>query len=95
MLKIAEYRKVLSEDGKSVRIEKINLNELEKFGFKYNKNINCYVRDGRNEYVDEQATYYVTEERELQINTYNGDYTLDDVIYDLIEAGIVEKVVES
>lgn len=31
MLKIAEYRNVLGEDGKSVRIEKIDLKELEKY----------------------------------------------------------------
>lgn len=33
MLKIAEYRNVLGEDRKSIRRERIDLKELEKFGF--------------------------------------------------------------
>lgn len=48
------------------------------------------MKSGRVQYIDDIATYYVTEKRELQINTYNGDYTLDDILYDLIEADIVE-----
>lgn len=92
MLKIAEYRNVLGEDGKNIRREKINLKELENFGFEYWKQAKVWVKSGRQQYLDDIATYYVTEERELQVNTYNGDYTLDDVIYDLIQAGLVEKV---
>ena len=69
-----------------------DLKELEKFGFRYNDFVKCWTKEGRNMYLDEQATYYVTQDRQLQINTYEGDYTLDSFIYDLIQAGIVEKV---
>lgn len=92
MLKIAKYRNIVGEDGKSIKREKINLKELEKFGFKYWKQAKVWVKSGRQQYSDDISTYYVTEKRELQINTYNGDYTLDDVIYDLIKADLVEKV---
>lgn len=91
MLKIKEYRFVPSKDGKNMTKEYIDLKELEKYGFSYWKLAKVWVKSGRQQYSDDIATYYVTEERELQINTYNGDYTLDDVVYDLIKADIVVK----
>lgn len=72
--------------------EGINIKELEKFGFKYWKQTKVWMKNGRQQYMDDIATYYVTDKRELQINTYNGDYTLDDIIYDLIKADMVEKI---
>lgn len=69
----------------------VDLKELEKFGFKYCKDIKLWNKTGRNTYCDEWADYYVTEDRSLQINTYNGDYTIDNVIYDLIKANLVVK----
>lgn len=71
--------------------DNVDIKELEKFGFKYNKFIKCYSQEGRNQYLDVKADYYVTDKRELQINTYEGDYTLDDVLYDLIKADLLEK----
>ena len=70
----------------------VDLKELEKFGFLYWKQMKIWVKSGRQQYLDDISTYYVTEARELQINTYNGDYTLDNVVYDLIKADLVEKV---
>lgn len=56
------------------------------------KDIDVWNNEGRNVLCDECADYYVTGNRSFQINTYNGDYTLDDIVYDLIKAGLVEKV---
>ena len=69
----------------------VDLKELEKFGFKYIKSIECFERGGRQLYWDDRAVYYITKDRQLQINS-EGDYTLDSFIYDLIQAGLVEKV---
>lgn len=72
----------------------VDLKKLEKFGFEYWKNMCVWHKSGRNILCDEQADYYVTGNRSLQINTYEGDYTIDDIVYDLIQAGLVEKVEE-
>ena len=103
MLKIAEYRKVLSEDGKSVRIEKIYLKELEKFGFKYEEFNDCYTNEIKEDteisvfcnnraiLVTYWSGYEIKEADDMEI-TYEE---LKQYCPDLIEAGIVEKVVES
>lgn len=74
--------------------DNVDLKELEKFGFKYWKNTHVWNKPGRNILCDECADYYVTGNRSFQINTYNGDYTIDDIVYDLIKADMVEKVEE-
>lgn len=92
MLKIAEYRNVLGEDGKSIRREKIDLKELEKFGFKYNDNSGQYEFCERN---INGATY-------IYINVWNRKIVFRqerrsnteclNILFDLIQAGLVEKV---
>lgn len=70
----------------------IDLKELKKFGFKYRKSIECWQKESKDKHMVELVSYYVTKEREFQINTYDADCTLDGVVYDLITTGILEKV---
>ncbi len=88
MLRIAEYRNILGEDGKSIRREKIDLKELEKFGFE--NNTGFLQKD------TESITYYINKDtRLIEIWDYFDDEViLDDTIYDLIQAELVEKVEE-
>ena len=74
MLKIAEYRKVLGEDGKSIRREKIDLKELEKFGYTLEDWDNYYRKkeDGYNVQInifDREILVYKFRE-----NSNWGDY---------------------
>ena len=69
----------------------VDLKELEKFGFVYCKSIRCYEKMPEHNYDDEIISYYINPKREIQINTYNGDYSLDNTLYDLIQAGLVIK----
>ena len=72
--------------------DNVDLKELEKFGFKDNKYIRC------GEYNNPLYVIYVTRNhRYIQIRTYGyGELTiagkLQDKLYDLIQAGLVEKV---
>ncbi|MCI8699720.1 MAG: hypothetical protein HFJ47_00050 [Clostridia bacterium] len=86
MLKIKEYRNVLNEDGKSTRREKIELKELEKYGFTneqgfLQKDTKC-------------ITYYINKDTRIIEIWLNDCYEviLEDTIYDLIQTGLVEKV---
>lgn len=45
----------------------------------------------KHNYDDEIISYYINPKREIQINTYNGDYSLDNTLYDLIQARISGK----
>lgn len=72
--------------------DNVDLKKLEKFGFMYCKSIECYEKTPKQNFYDELVSYYITKNKEIQVNTYNGDYPLDDTLYDLIQAGLVEKV---
>ena len=95
MLRIAEYRNVLGEDGKSVRRERIDLKELEKFGFIQ------YIIRRKIEYelkkkIGSQEIYNIKidENRIIHFNHLSVDNELPNVLYDLIRADLVEKVEE-
>jgi len=75
----------------------VDLKELEKFGFRYNKKDECYERIcGRYEdeilEVDKGRNIYIYIDTEYWHN-YTETETLI-IIFDLISAGLVEKVVE-
>lgn len=89
MLKIAEYRNVLGEDGQSIRREQIDLKELEKFGF-----IKIYS------YEDETDIYCISNEEfsGQTITVFCDDrticasgYKILIILYDLIQAGLIKK----
>ena len=87
MLKIAEYNKITGK--------KIELSELEKFGFTEYKD--SYKRDYNNDYltsVDKQTREILKVDYEWSFleNKYYKNSTYK--IYDLIESGYVEKVEE-
>lgn len=75
----------------------VSLKKLEKYGFKHNSYDNSYMiylgEDRRGAF----CTLYI-ENRILYIdfagddNGYSGNDILNDVIYDLIQDGLVEKV---
>ena len=89
MLKIAEYNKVTGE--------KIELKELEKFGFKkYNKS---YYRCKRNDYIKnlENGCIEISNDTKWIIQDGTEFLRVDeieyqDTLYDLIKDGFVEKV---
>lgn len=94
MLKIAEYNKIT---GKM-----IELSELEQFGFKYYPSSyekwlkvfeNSISGDIRIRITNDRIIYPV-----IDLEFYNlghkEEFELHDTIYDLIEAGYVEKVEE-
>ena len=76
-----------------LRIKKnVNLTQLEKFGFKKEEGYYLFA-DG---YDDDFISYYDTIEidlacKELKICSINNEI-IEDMIYNLIEAGLVEKV---
>lgn len=88
MLKIREY----DDNG-----NKIDLKVLEKFGFKHQNYDNSYIINLGEDRRGAYCTLYV-ENRILYINFagddngYSGNDVLNDVIYDLIKANLVEKV---
>lgn len=94
--------------------DEVDLKELEKFGFKKNKNNNWI-------YLQNKTTYFYRDDKKLkkeihaelirintyreimlnvdiktfpkeQIDGYGSNISELDIIYDLIQAGIVEKV---
>lgn len=75
--------------------DNVDLKELEKFGFKNINNIFVYERK-----IDSQTAYivYITKRhRYIQIKTEEQAFiagSLQTLIYDLIQAGYVEKVKE-
>lgn len=103
MLKIAEYRKVLGEDGKSIRREKIDLKELEKFGFEpmqenYRGDKYIWKRESNYQFEEEYYYIYINKNNYIRI-VVNGNCViagkLQDKLYDLFQAGLVEKVSDS
>ena len=72
--------------------DNVDLKELEKFGFE--KRYNKFYEYNSKENIE--LTYMVWfDYRNLIVSTYDGDEVeLDNTIYDLIQAGLVEKVEE-
>lgn len=69
--------------------DNVDLKELEKFGFKefpngYFKKV--YLANA----ADNRVCYKVDKNRLIQITRLDGE--LDNTLYDLIQAGIVEKI---
>ena len=91
MLKIAEYN---TKTG-----EKIDLKELEMFGFHIGHKSNTY--DGKCNFIPADNIRTSSKEKKITIG-FNTDIWFDnesyysnqyiDTLYDLIEAGYVEKV---
>lgn len=77
--------------------DNVDLKELEKFGFKYLSYNNSYMIHLGEDRRGAFCTLYI-EDRILYIdfagddNGYSGNDILNDVIYDLIKADLVEKV---
>ena len=93
MLKIVEYRYFLAEDGKSINREKIELKELEKFGFTKRED-SYWVKKVYLGNADDDKNFYEIAEKDRKIELTRLDGELDDILYDLIQAGLVEKVKE-
>lgn len=96
MLKIAEYNKITGE--------KVDLKELEEFGFNLNENGLCYEKEFNADYFDEEENHSIlvyVNGRGIVLDIMNNDYTyhswnkelggIEDTLYDLIQAGLVEK----
>ena len=91
-----------------LRIKKeVDLKELEKFGFKLNENEIYYEKNFLAEFFEGEEEHQILvykSERNIALEIMNNDYTyhsfdeelgrIEDTIYDLITAGIVEKVEE-
>ena len=79
----------------------VDLKELEKFGFKYSWKDNiyeCYDFNKGDIYVDiknedkEYIRKIYTDNYDYEDENYYFDYKALGIIYDLIQAGLVEKV---
>jgi hypothetical protein len=80
-----------------LRIKKeVDLKELEKFGFRKSDRVFKYIYDYTiRTILDYQIRIY--EDRHIEISQeamYDWDYNLQDKLYDLIQANLVEKVEE-
>ena len=76
----------------------VDLKELEKFGFK-NKKEKYEWYEYKNKFIE--ITIFLNLENECEnktifilTNQYNRNYANIDIIYDLITAGLVEKIEE-
>ena len=100
MLKITEYRKVLGEDGKSIRREEIDLKELKKFGFIKENNTYILLSDksilpSEKIHIKRKVAIKVSIKSRRLFITKNITCEYDnkiEVLYDLIQANLVEKV---
>jgi hypothetical protein len=67
----------------------LNLKELEKFGFEHHGDFYCKRIDVTDVIIDESSRVI---EIDFEINTYSiNEY--NDLLYDLIKADMVEKVI--
>ena len=64
----------------------VDLKELEKFGFEYNEGENWYESRDISKHNYNVIYVFVNDNKELWTNGMN------DTIFDLIQAGLVEKV---
>ena len=74
--------------------DNVDLKELEKYGFTKPK-YGCYEKLVKDNWNYKMYIYITKDTRKIQVNTYDDyDVDLDDTLYDLIQAGLVEKVDE-
>lgn len=76
--------------------DNIELKELEKFGFEKNSFARCYLKDISTEY-DKNTIFIKKDNRRIIIDHYQDEYGSTDIdnldtLYDIIKAGLVEKV---
>lgn len=71
--------------------DEVDLKELEKFGFRYIKNSNYPNLSNQEYYYDYLGTISIYENTRATIVRYTGEGTID-TLYDLIQAGLVEKI---
>lgn len=71
--------------------DSVDLKELEKFGF-HKREDNCWVLKVYLANVDDDKNFYEIAEKDRVIKLTRLDGELDNTLYDLITAGLVEKV---
>lgn len=72
--------------------DNVDLKELEKFGFRKHIDVYRYELEEVDHLVIPMVLYVYDYERELKITaTENSNTHKLDIIYDLIQAGLVEK----
>jgi len=72
----------------------VDLKELEKFGFKPNYVFREYTKKVYLKNDNDDKNVYVINGITRVIELSRLDDELDDTLYDLIQAGLVEKVIE-
>lgn len=77
----------------------VDLKELEKFGFKYIEHDKIYTKTVDNYNYEYNKIYIMPNDRILIFGHYQDEYGATDTksldtLYDLITAGLVEKVEE-
>lgn len=74
----------------------VDLEELEKFGFSTNRyNPLSYVKKVYLCNEDDDKNFYHIDKKSRKIELTRLDGELDDTLYDLITAGLVEKIEEN
>jgi hypothetical protein len=73
--------------------QNVDLKELEKYGFELTTRYKCNFYEKTSK-ENIELTYYIDIEfRNITVATYDGDEVeLDNTLYDLIKADLVEKV---
>lgn len=74
----------------------VDLKELEKFGFEYEEDNDYWFYYGFTEAFDQSEVRYYIDNKDRKISVgfdrYVNPYNILDKAYDLIHAGLVEKV---
>lgn len=66
----------------------VDLKELEKLGFKYNKNI------WGSDYYSNRFMFVYIDDRQICLKVLDIENKAQEMLYDFIQAGLVEKVEE-
>jgi uncharacterized protein YdaL len=77
--------------------DNVDLKELEKFGFEKMRYVNSLIKRVEHNiqeiYITDEVDYFIDiDTKEIQIRTSECDLPLDNTIYDLIKADLVEKI---
>ena len=73
--------------------DEVDLKELEKYGFVGEKTYQWLEKIVEYDYNQKIYYYVLTTNKIIEISTYGGyDNKLDDTLYDLIKADLVEKI---
>lgn len=78
--------------------DNIELKELEKFGFENNYNNKYLIKSYKNGFSQDDYMSISKEDKTIRIGHYQDEHgatniiKIDDILYDLIQAGLVEKV---